>query len=422
MPEIETLLAFLIYALAFLGVAWLAGRLELAGRLAAFFVLFYSVAPAFAFSGFQFFEYEVDYSWRASVFACYAAMLLIFFVLLLFFVRRNGREHGAFSSDNQRGLQLLWWLALVAWLVDTVFNWRYFSLPKHEYILSLPEQTKNLFLFSIPAKEMLVGAAFFNPFRSRWVRFFCIAIAVLALLQSLVIGVRHVALLFILLLVLPKVRVFGILILVFVFTFLGEFSNVVKLLFSFSSGIQQEIFSYAWWAGYFQEGFGVSGEQKAVLSNLLIKLDNAELFDFGRIGQDLMLGLPLAPLFSKLLGHDFVSAAVALSDFVGTLEGQGTAYSMHLVMMESFGLAVLWIFCIFLIGRWVFGSFLFIFFGEIMYSVMRNGADYWIYQAGKMMFLIALVFSLEWLARVILFNFKSGREEGSNPMPSGATG
>jgi len=39
-----------------------------------------------------------------------------------------------------------------------------------------------------------------------------------------------------------------------------------------------------------------------------------------------------------------------------------------------------------------------------------------------MMFLIALVFSLEWLARVILFNFKSGREEGSNPMPSGATG
>jgi len=422
MPEIETLLAFLMYALAFLGVAWLAGRLELAGRLAAFFVLFYSVAPAFAFSGFQFFEYEVDYSWRASVFACYAAVLLIFFALLLFFARGNGREHGAFASDNQRGLQLLWWLALVACLVDAIFNWRFFNLPKHEYILTLPEQTKNLFFFSIPAKEMLVGAAFFKPFRSKWLKFLCVAVAVLALLHSLVIGVRHVALLFALLWVLPRVRTVGVLTLVFTLTFLGEFSNLVKLLFSFSSEIHKEIFNYAWWVGYFQEGFGVSGEQKAILSNLLIKLDNTEFFDFGRIGQDLMLGVPLAPLLSSLFGYDFVSAAVVLSDFVGTLEGQSTAYSIHLVMIESFGLAVLWIFCIFLIGRWVFGSFLFIFFGEIMYSVMRNGADYWIYQTGKMMFLIALVFSLEWLARVILFNFKSGREEGSNPMPSGATG
>lgn len=422
MPEIETLLAFLMYALAFVGVAWLAGRLELAGRLAAFFVLFYSVAPAFAFSGFQFFEYEVDYSWRASVFACYAAVLLIFFALLLFFVRRNGQERGAFASDNQHGLQLLWWLSLIAWLVDAVFNWRFFSLPKHEYILSLPEQTKNLFFFTIPAKEMLVGAVFFNPFRSRWVKFFCVAVAALALLHSLVIGVRHVALLFILLLVLPRVRTVGILTLVFAFTFLGEFSNVIKLIFSFSSGIQQELFNYYWWVGYFQEGFGVSGEQKAILSNLLIKLDNAELFDFGRIGQDLILGLPLAPFLSNLFGHDFVPAVVPLSDFVGTLEGQGTAYSMHLVMMESFGLAVLWVFCIFLIGRWVFGSFLFIFFGEIMYSIMRNGAEYWIYQAGKMMSLIALVMLLEWLARLIWCNFKSDREEGSNPMPSGATG
>jgi len=262
----ETIIALLVYILSATAVVLSLKHVNSAGKVFLFFVLFYSISPLFEFNSFQFFSYEVSYEWNPAVFLIYALVLLASAPAGIFFFSSRKNEIGRFGLNNNDGLKSLWIIALAAWLIDIYFNWTFFLLPKHEYIASIPQQTKNLFLFTIPAKEILAAAAIFSPFKGR-AKAICVVIGVLAVLHSLVLGVRHVALIVLLMALVPRLRGAGILFLCLAFTFVGELSNAIKLFLSPASGQQAYILDGSWWLSFFSANFGVSGRATALGSH-----------------------------------------------------------------------------------------------------------------------------------------------------------
>ncbi|MDT3679597.1 MAG: hypothetical protein ROZ64_12280 [Burkholderiaceae bacterium] len=377
-------------------VVWVAGRVNLSGRFLLFFALFYGIAPLVPFTGFEFFQYEVSYSYDPRVLLLYSLSSL-FFVLVAFVLQAFPcAALDVLDVDTAAALRVLWCIALVAWLIDIAANWSFFLLPKHEYIASIPQQTKNLFLFTIPAAELLAGAFALSPFRSVVMRRVVAIVGVLAVLQSLVLGYRHVALLALLLILLPRVRSLGVLTLCLFLTFIGEISNGIKLFFSPASGIQGNILDAVWWREYLEVSIGVSTEQKAILSNLLIKLAHPEFIDYWRGFLYLVAGL-FGSIISRI-GVEVTASTAELAAFVGTLEGQGTGYSIQLSIIESFGLVLPFVVLVGFLARATVGTMLFILAAEIMFSMMRNGPEYWLAQVNKLIFLIFLV----WLLSLIL--------------------
>lgn len=375
--------AALLFSFSFLG------RLNDAGRVFLLLLLFYSVAPLFPFRDFSFFHQMVSYEWRADVFALYAVTLLIF-TLLLRMLFPSECDHSSSDFKFSKGLVVMWWVALFAFSVDLSFNWPFFLLPKDQYIQSIPVQTKNLFLFTIPAKEMLVGALLFSPFKSATFRKMTLIFGVVALVISIVIGVRHVALLAFLMIAAPKVKFFSGLLLVAALTLAGELSNGMKI-FVHQVASSSNNLDFQYWISYLydvSQALEPSVEQKAILSNLILVLDDSRLIDFGRFFWDVVAGLPFGPVFVNSLKFDYMSGASLLSNYVQVPEGQGTAYSFQIVMIETFGFVFLVAALMLYLARLVRGTMLYIFSGEIFYSILRNAPDYWLSQSFKLAFLI----------------------------------
>lgn len=400
MENVINILILTIYLFLFLGVAFFSQKLNIVGRVGVFIILFYSVAPFFEFHSFQFFNYEVSYFYDKEIFLLYI-LILIFVPLPFFLFFREKWEIAA--PKNLDAIYVVWAISLIAWIIDVVFNWRYFSLPKDEYIISLPEQTKNLIFFTIPAKEILVSFAFIPVFSTRFRRI-CLVFAFFAFAHSLFIGVRHIAFVAVLLYFLPKIKTKGILLMLFMMTFAGEASNVLKIILSEISRNNWGVIYDGWWLNYLYANIGVSIEQKAILTNLMLKLQFPELLQFGHLFEDLLAGMPMAQKIAGLVGYEFSSSTTGLSDFVGVLEGQGTAYSIQLALVESYGFVLVVVFfVVFILSRIRSGVF-YVTLGEFFYSMMRNGVDYWIYQFWKIMILV-LIFYL--LSKLFIFLLKN---------------
>lgn len=387
--------SLLIHLTTMLLAAAASGRVSVIGRIFLFFALFYSVAPVLEFEEFKFFQYTIDYEYRGAVLMAYSLTLvgLTIVALSVFHVKSNFNVEKS-SFIHQRldgmGLRALWAIALFAWFVDLAFNWNYFNLPKHEYILSLSDQTRNLFFFSIPDKELLAGAMVFNPFRGRW-RYVVRVVGALALLHSVLLGYRHIALLVLLLLLGSHIRSIGMILLCVSITFLGEVSNVIKAIFLAPGEIQIDVVDPVWWGTYLSANIDVSSEQKAILSNFLIKLSNPWLFEQGRVFYDFMSSVPFFGRYATDLGIEIEPASRALGSFVGTLEGQGTAYSIHLTVIESYGMIFPVIALVAIIGRSVANGMLTILVAELFYSIMRNSPEFWMAQLNKLIFLSLVV-------------------------------
>ncbi|KGG90432.1 hypothetical protein P609_00640 [Comamonas thiooxydans] len=408
MENIINILLLIIYISIFLGIAFFSQKLNIVGRIGIFILLFYSIAPFFEFSDFQFFQYKAIYIYDKEIIFFY--MLTLIFVSLPFFL--FFREKWEIKvPKNLDALYVVWSVALLAWLIDIGFNWRYFSLPKNEYILSLPEQTKNLIFFTIPAKEILVSFAFIPALNAKF-RKICLIVAVLAFSHSLLIGVRHVAFIAVLLYFLPKMRTKGLLLMLLIMTFAGEASNVLKIMLSELSRNNWSAIYGGWWIDYLYENIGVSIEQKSILTNLMLKLKFPEMLEFGHMFDDLLAGMPMAQKVAVFLGYEFSSSVTGLSNFVGVLEGQGTAYSIQLAVVESYGFVFVVIFFVLFILSRVKAGIFYITLGELFYSMMRNGVDYWFYQFWK---IIILVFVFYVLSRFFIFLAKNINRQNSMP-------
>ena len=400
MENIINIFLLIACLLIFFGLAFFSQKLNIVGRIGIFILLFYSVAPFFEFSDFQFFNYEASYTYDIKIILCY--ILTLIFVSLPFFLFFRDKWEMKIPNNLDK-LYVVWIIALIAWIIDVGFNWRYFSLPKDAYILSLPEQTKNLIFFTIPAKEILVSFVFIPGFSARF-RKFCLIVAFLAFSHSLFIGVRHIAFIAVLLYFLPKVKTKGFLLILFIMTFAGEASNVLKIILSELSRNNWSIIYDGWWVNYLYENIGVSIEQKAILTNLMLKLQFTELLQFGHLLEDLAAGMPMAQKIAGLIGYQFSSSVIGISDFVGVPEGQGTAYSIQLALVESYGFVfVLVYFVIFILSRIQSGIF-YVTLGELFYSMMRNGVDYWFYQFWKIIILVLIFYVI---SRCFVFMMKS---------------
>lgn len=384
MENIVNIFLLFVYLLLFLGIAFFSQKLNIVGRIGIFILLFYSIAPFFEFSDFHFFRYEASYVYDKEIFFFYILTLTLLSLPFFLFFRDKWEFKAPKSMD---ALYAVWALSLLAWLIDLGFNWRYFSLPKNEYIISLPDQTKNLIFFTIPAKEILVSFAFIPAFNARF-RKICLVVAFLAFSHSLVIGVRHIAFVAVLLYFLPKVKTRGLLSMLLLLTFAGEASNVLKIVLSELSRHNWGIVYDGWWIQYLYENLGVSIEQKAILTNLMLKLNYPELLQFGHITEDLMAGMPMAQKIAEFLGCEFSSSVAGISDFVGVAEGEGTAYSIQLAMIESYGLVLVVISFVLLVLSRIKSGIFYVILGEFFYSMMRNGVDYWFYQFWKIISLV----------------------------------
>jgi len=153
---------------------------------------------------------------------------------------------------------------------------------------------------------------------------------------------------------------------------------------------------------------GVSGEQKAILSNLLLKIRHPELFELGRGVSDILGAIPGGGALIGIFALPEQSSASTLGSFVGVLEGQGTAYSLHLGIIESFGLVIPFILLVLSITNFTRGTMLLVVASEIIYSMMRNGADYWLTQTNKLVFLVAVVIAISRLAHEVRSAFRTG--------------
>lgn len=363
-------------------------------KIVTFLLLFYSVAPLFEFSNFRYFQASIDYSWRADVFLIYIAVLLTLFLPLLVI------EKYQLTLNTQRfafGYKVLWLMAVVGLLNDIYLNHEYMFLPKADYIYAMPHISNNFVFFHFPAIEVLAGALVFSPFRSKKLYYAVVVAGVAAVALSLVIGVRHVVLLLALAFLLPRLGVFGMLVAVAVATFFGELTNVLKVLVDLLVGrITSEDMLFLLEMTE-RSILRVSGEQMAVLSNLLIKLDHPDLFDF----TNWLLGsVRFIPFFSGIISAFGVApepSPASLIYYVGAGRGQGTAYSIHLVFIESLGLIFIYYLVCLILCLANTRSILIVLAGEVFYSIMRNGSEFWLYLAGRLMFFMLLAMFISFL-------------------------
>lgn len=363
-------------------------------KLWVFFVAFYSIAPLFYFSDFQFFLEKIDYAVSADVLFIYLVTDLV--LLLPVLLPGLWRQDLPTAPVLPEGFKGLWLLSVCAMFVDVGFNYSYFMLPKSEYISSIPSQTKNLFLFTIPYKEILVGFWFWSPFSSRRLKSLVKPFAVLALLISFIVGVRHVLFIFMLLLLLPRVKLTGFIMLLALFTVVGETSNILKFVVEYSLKDSGSAGDLSWILGAGDSFIGLSSEQKAILSNLLVMMKTEGGVAWFRMLTD-FLNVPGVSTVAQTLGFKLKTGAEVIGHYVGVEEGQGTAYSIQLVMLENLLLPIIPILLALRFMTLISATPLIILCGEIVYSVMRNGADYWLYLIAKLGVIYLLITFVDFL-------------------------
>lgn len=357
-------------------------------KLWVFFVAFYSIAPLFYFSGFQFFLEKIDYAPSADVLFIYLLTdLVLLLPVLLPSLCRQDLPAAPVLVDGFKGL---WFLSVCAMFVDVCFNYSYFMLPKHEYISSIPYQTKNLYLFTIPYKEILVGFWFWSPFSQGRLKSFVKPFAVLALMLSFVVVVRHVLFIFILLMLLPRARIAGLIVLLSVFTLMGEVSNILKFVVEYFLKDGGSAGDLSWILSSGDSFIGMSSEQKAILSNLLVMMKADGGVEWLRMLTD-FLNVPGVSTIAQTLGFELKTGAQVIGQYVGVEVGQGTAYSIQLVMLENLLLPIIPILLALRFMTLIATTPLIILCGEIVYSVMRNGADYWLYLIAKLALIYLLI-------------------------------
>lgn len=373
------------------------------GRSALFFIVFYSLTPLFEFYSFDFFDVTLNYSYRADVLSIYA--VTTFFLCAVIFLYFQKGSFAIADSERDIGFRVLWAVAFFAFFVDVYFNWGFFSLPKHEFILSRSEQTPNLFFITIPASELLVGALLFNPFKSFFFRALVFFVGVSCIAFSFYLGYRHLLMLVVVWLAIRKLNAFGFFFVCLVFSFLGELSSSLKNYIALlGRGDPVEMFYLVFGQVVFS---GVSSEQKAILSNLIIKIDNFWMMDFFGFFSSFFYMFPFATSVSSFFGFKQASSSSVVSSFVGTLEGQGTAYSIFLLNFENFFFPmILFVFICYLL-KVTRGSILFVPSLLVVFSFVRDEPSFWLGQIKMIVYMIIFVYLFNAFSRSILFSLRA---------------
>jgi hypothetical protein len=393
-----TILLWIIHALLLISIAQIARNKSIGDKIAVTIYLFYTVAPLFPIKYHQF-SFVLDYNIEDSVLLSYIC-LDIFFLFSIFLVSKyfNYKDINFFSkSDSDRGKQSLMILAMLAFIVHVIMNFDLFLLSsKAQYIIS--NRYPNLFYFTIPAEGLLMGGLFFNPFKNKFLRFSLGVTAIASILLLIFMGYRFLVLatvLFLLFKLLPKMN---ILIVVFLLTTLGEFSNMVKEMFRFfliDFKIPTEFLSN-WYDHILRTGF-ISSEQKAILTNTVIGLSDLNFFMPLKELQNLI------PFINRIIGPVSISSAGRIGVIAGAPidAGGGTAYSLVLFLIESAFIGALFLTQILILVHYTSKS-IFVFVAlNLFFSLMRDTPEYWAGQLKMLIILIVFVYFLNFIFNYI---------------------
>jgi hypothetical protein len=359
-----------------------------AAKYAATIYLFYSLTLLVPFYNHEHFDYVVNYTPSVqSLFLGICADLSVIAAVRYSF--RSGAENDrpGWLARDKVGLRMLVALAAVAEVIDIAMNRELLLLPKELYIEA--EKVPNLILFSIPAQLILLGGALYSPFRSRPVRFVIATLATVATTLSVIQGYRGVALMVALYFVFRKWPRVSPAIPAIIMTVAGELSNPVKY---FVGGLfLNDHFDALAQLQYYAENadtlFGLSGEQKAIVSNLVLGMHDLAL------GQPVLELRNLFPFTNQLFGNITTTSASRLGELSGAGFGQGTGYSYVLFLAESLLIAPLLLLFITKLMRTLSGTPLTFVSWTIFFSLMRDTPAFWTGEL-KMLFLLTVVIFL----------------------------
>ena len=394
MDDLACLFSFIFYLLTIIATLEVAVKAESYLKVAFFVILFYSVAPLFPFEDFSYFSFYSDYRYRWDVFFVYGVVNLTL-LIMAFLVHRINVPIVMSSQIIRSGINRLWYLFAAAFIFEVYFNFPNLIAMNKAARLASPElQTKNLLFITVPAVEILVGYLVYDVHK-KCVSLPRVVFGLLAVAYSLALGVRHVAFAAFILIFLPFVNSRIILIiLLLLITFAGELSNVLKIsvMIFFQDGIDAVI-SYL--ERFFSVGFfnqlSVSNEQKAILTNLLLKLDYAELRETSY--SILIFLLPLGAQFASWLGGVDYEGATRLGELVGVGLGQGTAYSVHIMVFENYLALILLAFGVLMVAKQFNNSCFGVLVVMVIYAYMRTDFSYSGYLFWKV-FMLSSFFSI----------------------------
>jgi hypothetical protein len=359
-----------------------------AAKYAATIYVFYTLTLLVPFYNHEHFDYVVNYT--PSVQSLFLGICADFSVIAAIrYSFKSGIESeqpGRFASDKV-GLRMLVLLAAVAEVIDIAMNRELLLLPKELYIEA--DKVPNLIVFSIPAQLILLGGALYSPFRSRPIRFVIAALATIATVLSVIQGYRGVALMVALYFVFRKWPRAWPAVPAIIMTVAGELSNPVKYFVGglflndhFDAGAQLQFY-----ADNLHTLIGLSGEQKAIVSNLVLGMHDLAL------GEPILELRNLFPLTNQLFGNITTTSASRLGELSGAGFGQGTGYSYVLFLAESLVVAPLLLLFITKLMRVLSGTPLTFVSWTIFFSLMRDTPAFWTGEL-KMLFLLTVVIFL----------------------------
>jgi hypothetical protein len=282
------------------------------------------------------------------------------------------------------GFALLVVVAAVAQVIDIAMNRELLLLPKELYIEA--EKVPNLLIFSIPAQLILLGGALYSPFKNKPVKLLIALLAIVATVLSVVQGYRAVALIVLLHFVYRRWPRMSPLVPTLLMTVAGELSNPIKY---FVGGLLlNDNFDAAGmldhYGSHLELLIGLSGEQKAIVSNLVLGLKDLA------VGDPILELRNLFPLTNALFGNITATSATRLGELAGVGYGQGTAYSFVLFIAEALVIAPLMLLGVTRMMRVLGGTPLTFVSWTVFFSLMRDTPAFWSGEL-KMSVLLTLV-------------------------------
>lgn len=368
-------IAFLIY------IYYLSSKRDSSYKTFVFLYLFYSF-PAIFPTDIVIFNLNFNYVPTEGIILSYI-LTDVFISLLLTFERYFSKEIRHSLSFRYGEIQI-YILSVFAYINFMYQNHNYIFVNKNEYISNLIYLTPNLFIITIPAESILVGAGFYPPFKNNKFNILCKIVAAIVVMLSFSMGYRHLLFLSLLLLLFKSKRI-SMLFPLFLFSFFGNFSDVIK--YAISGYLYNGSYSFSENISYvfsnIENFIRFSGEQSSIVSNLSLGLDSLN----EKAIIDALNILPMASLLNVEWGAETTSR---LGDLVGVGLGQGTAYNFQLFVLETYGAGLVFLFFIFVIHRMYGLSIFSVYILEVLYSILRNGPAFYTGQL-KMLFMLLLL-------------------------------
>lgn len=368
-------IAFLIY------IYYLSSKRDGSYKTFVFLYLFYSF-PAIFPTDIVIFNLNFNYVPTEGIILSYI-LTDVFISLLLTFERYFSKEIRHDLSFRYGEIQI-YILSVFAYINFMYQNHNYIFVNKNEYISNLIYLTPNLFIITIPAESILVGAGFYPPFKNNKFNILCKIVAAIVVMLSFSMGYRHLLFLSLLLLLFKSKRI-SMLFPLFLFSFFGNFSDVIK--YAISGYLYNGSYSFSENISYvfsnIENFIRFSGEQSSIVSNLSLGLDSLN----EKAIIDALNILPMASLLNVEWGAETTSR---LGDLVGVGLGQGTAYNFQLFVLETYGAGLVFLFFIFVIHRMYGLSIFSVYILEVLYSILRNGPAFYTGQL-KMLFMLLLL-------------------------------